>query len=1281
MAATCCLPKSCEGLVSCSSLEVGAAGLDVATQLCKQLVSQALADLQCVAFAPVSRPPSSPSSQKYRLPELPGLVDPVNATPVEPLTWETWSYCFLWRPLTFMIPCLVIFPVAGMVYRRAYMRNPRFHRFMHTYIGTVDYKNPRRPWFLISLYVLQTILSTAFVGLWISRTYSQEDVSMTCVRFEELLCVFFAFCWFINAMKNGFSLAALLNVSSCIDMLTVLPVLQSVGLRQQDRQWFTLAYLRSFRALVSFQRLLDMKVGADLGRRLGIDLQGVDGSHSMAYELLNAALRFIALIICFAGTIMLFEILGEIPLFAEFESIKTEMGDISFCIVVYWIIETISTVGYGDYAPKTAMSRWTTLALMFTGVAFFGYETARLLDVVGHKDKGQGRFVKVPGQRHVVLIGGGVRYADDTLLLGFLSEILHQSHSNDWPHVVMMSVTNREDNFDEFLSLYLPWEARQKVSYFAGSPLNPRDLQRIGVGSADCVFVLADTMGNVEPAEEDSQNIFRTVSVLTNYPDAYVKLMLLLPDSKYRAFASGIPPTVFFCQTTLKTAMFWQSCRCRGWHTLLANLTMDATESTEQDFRGLGPPDDYCKGRSYQAYGFLPATRFVGRSVSDLVEEAYLKHHVLVIAVQMQGQIHLLPHRDYFDVKDQTVCFSICLDSTNLQTISRSIDSIGRTWEMVFRDSDARRQGLSGRQTPSGSPKKHTGGRTPTHMERALEFFQNQQAQLMQSLKTVEEEREGGFQKQLSNGTMTSDNTETTPCARVARKNARFANMQHSGADGLLEPLLGDEPMQMSFGGNRGSAAPTLPIASKAKDGASKKISLKPAFGGGARKQSSEKQGEKGKPVPANKTRQRGASPEENDGDEGPMLETQESDSLNDSEVQQLAEQAEAIRQNADDDPFILVVDLTGSWMQIVLFLKESFQTYLPDVVPIIISSSVRPTRRILRLLDLDMVNDPQIAFVQGDPLWVSNLVRAGVKEASVVACFGGNIFSANAEIDPREPQLLDKQVVMLSHALRYLGVTDMHDKTILLEFNRFSNVQLLTQKAWGEHHHRDDDWYDWEPGSPGSPTSPGSRRGKRGRLGSRGDRSFISRTFSSSSLGLNRLRPSSGGMFRDNTPSKSLNWTIEELMHNTRFASGEVFTMSMVFGAMLGRTFYVNGLIELMHALLMLQTPSAAKYEPATTFLWQIKVPGEIAGDFPNPYSTWGKLWINLWRGLHHESVIAVGLYRVDDEGHQLGNPCGYVVTNPRDDLPLNSTDLVFVLGSEEWGEWAHINGLLNSV
>ncbi len=51
--------------------------------------------------------------------------------------------------------------------------------------------------------------------------------------------------------------------------------------------------------------------------------------------MMSMFLSFVTLIMCFSGSMLVLEVLGELPIFEGLE-MKTQMGDISFFTMIYW---------------------------------------------------------------------------------------------------------------------------------------------------------------------------------------------------------------------------------------------------------------------------------------------------------------------------------------------------------------------------------------------------------------------------------------------------------------------------------------------------------------------------------------------------------------------------------------------------------------------------------------------------------------------------------------------------------------------------------------------------------------------------------------------------------------------------------------------------------------------------------------------------------------------------------------------------------------------------------
>jgi len=53
----------------------------------------------------------------------------------------------------------------------------------------------------------------------------------------------------------------------------------------------------------------------------------------------------------------------------------------SIWIGMWWVLQTVTTVGYGDYTPKNAIGRILTSLVMLYGIAFLSITTAAITSV------------------------------------------------------------------------------------------------------------------------------------------------------------------------------------------------------------------------------------------------------------------------------------------------------------------------------------------------------------------------------------------------------------------------------------------------------------------------------------------------------------------------------------------------------------------------------------------------------------------------------------------------------------------------------------------------------------------------------------------------------------------------------------------------------------------------------------------------------------------------------------------------------------------------------------
>jgi len=585
-------------------------------------------------------------------------------------TWDDAAYPFLYYPSAGFVVMLVVWTIFSKIYGAA-IRHPSFHKFVLNHVGREDQPTPRSSRFTKTLLFAQMLASILSLCMFIRASY-QRALTQTFLGAQMVLGLWFTFHHLVTAMTYEFKVKYLLRLPQIIDIMTLPNMLMFFFLPTDvaEGRWVSLEFLRSVTALLAGQKLASTRM-VSFARA------------PMDAELLWGSLRFLTLVVCFGSLILLLEILGELPLIGG-TTVTTQMGDISFFTLVYWIIETISTVGYGDFAPKTFPSRLATITCMISGVAFFGIEVSRFIEIASQTKRGSGSY-QLTWRPHIVLCGGGVRRVDATALITFLEEIYNTSYANQWPDTVMMTVSASSlERAREVVELSLHAHGQHRITYLTGSPLNIGDLQRCRCDTAKMVFFIADTSGSISSASEDKENILRALSLTCGYPKTPYRLMLLLPESKERALTMGIKSERCFSVLEMKYGLLYQACRCRGWSTLISNLMLTFHKDRLNPAHFASQPwlKKYASGVCQDLYGFLVAEKFHGKTFSQLMCDAYNTQGVCIIAAQIEGRIVLAPLTRTEVVKPETVCFAIAFEEDSLYGVALESEAV--RWSDIF---------------------------------------------------------------------------------------------------------------------------------------------------------------------------------------------------------------------------------------------------------------------------------------------------------------------------------------------------------------------------------------------------------------------------------------------------------------------------------------------------------------------------------------------------------------------------------------------------------------------
>ncbi|XP_015243837.1 calcium-activated potassium channel subunit alpha-1a isoform X27 [Cyprinodon tularosa] len=492
------------------------------------------------------------------------------------------------------------------------------------------------------LVVLVFALSIGALGIYFidssdpieSCQYFYQDFTL---QIDMAFNVFFLLYFGLRFIAANDKLWFWLEVNSVVDFFTVPPVFVSVYL---NRSWLGLRFLRALR-LIQFSEILQF-------------LNILKTSNSI--KLVNLCSIFISTWLTAAGFIHLVENSGD-----PWENFENSQS-LSYWECVYLLMVTMSTVGYGDVYAKTTLGRLFMVFFILGGLAMFASYVPEIIELIGNRKKYGGSYSAVNGRKHIVVCG----HITLESVSNFLKDFLHKDRDD----------VNVEIIFLHNISPNLELEALFKrhftqVEFYQGSVLNPHDLARVKIESADACLILANKYC-ADPDAEDASNIMRVISIKNYHPKIRIITQMLQYHNK--AHLLNIPSWNWkegddaICLAELKAGFIAQSCLAQGLSTMLANLFsmrsfIEIEEDTWQKY--------YLEGVANEMYTEYLSSAFVGLSFPAVCELCYVKLKLLLIAIEFKSEQRessiLINPGNHVKLQEGTLGFFIASDAKEVK--------------------------------------------------------------------------------------------------------------------------------------------------------------------------------------------------------------------------------------------------------------------------------------------------------------------------------------------------------------------------------------------------------------------------------------------------------------------------------------------------------------------------------------------------------------------------------------------------------------------------------------
>jgi hypothetical protein len=472
---------------------------------------------------------------------------------------------------------------------------------------------------------VQTIFSFLACGMYIVATYleAEGELPWWMFVFEWLAFVVFTVDYIMHLFVAENKCMHFFSRTALVDLASILPIISlyidtSIGFLRILRLFRIFRVMRSFSAPVE-------------------GTGGEDGPSSVSRQVGVLFFKLIAIVFIGAGIVHSVELWfpGSYRWVESLDCVFDRYRDLprhevppecrmDFIQAAYFVIITVTTVGFGDVIPADNLGRVVILAVLLPLFNIIPHEISVLTELMDKQSKYSAPFrgAAIP---HIVVCGD----VGHATALAFLQEFFHPDHGDQQMRVVFLSPQEPTPAVEGLLSSPLFVD---KTQYVLGTPLSTTDLNRADIRKAAAVFILTSPF-KPDVAYRDATAILIVKSIRTVSPWAQVFCQVVNAEARRHEWAQW---DHLLCLQELRMGVIAKSAVCPGFSTLISNLIMSSTDfdASRLPRRDRKWTEEYTQGYGQEVYSVEFSPFFSGSLFGVAVNRCYNLFGVCVIGVE-----------------------------------------------------------------------------------------------------------------------------------------------------------------------------------------------------------------------------------------------------------------------------------------------------------------------------------------------------------------------------------------------------------------------------------------------------------------------------------------------------------------------------------------------------------------------------------------------------------------------------------------------------------------------
>jgi voltage-gated potassium channel len=294
----------------------------------------------------------------------------------------------------------------------------------------------------------------------------------------------------------------------------------------------------------------------------------------------------------------------------------------SFSNCIWWVVTTLSTVGYGDIVPKTPSGKLITIIVMLTAIAVFGSITGLFANFIFNKLRGH-RKMDINYKNSIFILGWNScvpKIVDEIIKKDETASIVIAGIFNEEPGLLNAFIINTDYTLEE-------------------------NLEKINIKKAKNIIIISDTTESANKQEMDARIILTAFTVTNICDNDAVNIIAEINNQRHEKHLKKIGVDEVVVTNDYSGNLLANAALVPGTYQIFKELL---TSNMENEF-----------------YKISSGAKVIGENFSGVSSYLKDKFDALLVGIERNGRIMLNPRFD-----------EVIVDNDSLFIISREYVNI-----------------------------------------------------------------------------------------------------------------------------------------------------------------------------------------------------------------------------------------------------------------------------------------------------------------------------------------------------------------------------------------------------------------------------------------------------------------------------------------------------------------------------------------------------------------------------------------------------------------------------